>query len=191
MAESIPVMKALTGSYSISDGGFVQVPIGHIEVDNGLIYNITRSTTVLGASSSIEMQLNTGSSATLTRLEHLDINNSAGLAQVSIIELTTASTMATGSSSIIAYNKNRNSTNTITGAVFGDPTLISSTNTFIFDQYFGSTGTNAIRGEGLDSVEEQYILKSNSTYIIRMTNLSGSAGYASFKVLISEQTPST
>jgi hypothetical protein len=150
----------------------------------GKTFTSFRSTSALGASSWIDLQFNPTSTSTIFHLENVLVNHSAGICKFEVIE--TSSTITTGSSSRDALNVNRNSTKTANFELYGDPTNISSTFVKIRTIELGSTGSPLSSGHTLFCHQDGLFLSVDSTTIIRITDLSASAGYSFFEITICE-----
>ena len=109
--------------------------------------------------------------------------NAGGSTRVRIYE---GSTVSADGASVTIVNRNRNSLNTPVTTMFTGPT-VTGIGTLLVDELLagGSAGGNRTIGSSLSSFEE-YILKPDINYILRLTNVSGVAVAASFTLAFYE-----
>jgi len=190
MAESGIVLGIIQNAKDSIHSSIKVIPIEHAEIHSGKFYAASRSTSDLGASSWLDLELITPSSSVSYSHLYWDFNVSGGLGEIVFCDLSTATTYAHGASTMAAINKNRVSTNTAglsifygsTTSGFITSTMTSSQAVLLANYYEGSTGTNAGRaGAGGDMQVHEYILASNSTYVLRLWNR-GTAGAASLRL---------
>lgn len=84
-------------------------------------------------------------------------------------------TLSANGTAMVEYNKNRNSSKTATTQVLYTPTVTSVGTTVIFEDQWGS-GRKI--GGGSRGVEE-WILKQDTKYLVRFTNLTTNANFLS------------
>lgn len=157
-------------------------------IRDGKFFRVDRSTTALAASSWLDIEIDTVSTGTKLNFE---INNSAGLGEVLLIELSTSSTYGHGGLAVGSINPNRVSTYTAetlcftsgTNTAFITSTIASTQGTYLTDYYINSSGANISISPF--RAKENFILKGGTTYVLRLYNRSV-VGYASMSVLISE-----
>lgn len=187
MAESQSLLDAIQNSFSTSLDAFYIIPHEYHSLIDNESFVIYRSTTALSASSWMDIQFNVSTHVEYdTFLMLFFINNSGGFGQAQILEMSTGSSFTAGTSALAPISMNRNSTETYHFSVFSDPVDVSSTNINVLNFYFGSTGTPLNNGFQMFRTNDFIGLKQNSTYIVRMTNLSGNTGYASLELRIQE-----
>jgi len=106
-------------------------------------------------------------------------NNSGGLSEIILCDISTSSTYSHGATAVTRQNHNLLSVNTanmtvFTGssqAAFITSTMTSTQATLIDLQQRGSTGTISGRGElGGGRNQDEFILKGASTYVLRLWN---------------------
>lgn len=85
---------------------------------------------------------------------------------------------ATAGDAVVAYNRNRNSSNAATVVVTSTPTSITAGTTIIRSYHLGTGRT--FGGGSRDNHE--FILKKNTKYLIRLTNATTSANYMAVKL---------
>lgn len=189
MAESGDLLRIILNSKDATHNAYKTIEIEHAEIHAGKAFTFTKSTTALGASSWIDIQINCNSTTKGVHLKQIDVNNSGGLAQIQLFEMvsSTNSTWANSTTAVTVYNKNRNSTISNDITIGYQPTLITTTcyTATIRDYYLGSTGTNQTRGSAVETFTNETILKYGTTYVFRVTNL-GTAGYASVRAFFYE-----
>lgn len=196
MAESNVVLNILQYCKDVLAYRFVSQSPEHSEIHKGHYFQVDRSTSVLGASSWIDIQINTPSTNVVQIHCYFQLNNSGGLAEVVLCELSTSSTYSSTSvTQLNVINHNRTSTyvNNVTfftggvNTAFITSTMTSSQAKLLQNVYVGSTGTNAFGGNLLiaERCRDEFILKGNSTYIFRMYNR-GSDGSASLEAVFYE-----
>jgi hypothetical protein len=188
MAESGIILDVIQKSKDKYHYAHKTIEIEHSEIHEGDAYIIGKSTTALAASSWIDIQLNCSNTSIPVHLKSFYINNSAGFSQVALYEMisSTSSTWVNSTTVLTPINLNRNSTKTSFVSAGYQPTLISSSCYLLLaDTYVGSTGTNQANGNGQVQSDIEYVLKSGSTYVVRVTNLGG-AGYCAVRLFYYE-----
>ncbi len=189
MAESAQVLETIIKSKDITHNAYKTIEIEHAEIHSGNGYIVFKSTTILGASSWIDIQINCNSTTKYIHLKNIDANNSAGLCQVLMFAMvsSTASTWANSTTALTVFNKNKNSSNSAAVTFGYQPSLITSTCYTVIDEtYSGSTGTaSGGRAVGISANEEETLLRLGSTYVARLLNL-GPAGYATLRLFFYE-----
>jgi hypothetical protein len=188
MAESGYLRQIINDSFSTTIKGIFNITPEYAALEDNEAFLLGVNTTSLAASSWLDMQLNITSSTYDTYLMCVKASLSPGIYQYELIEASTGTTMSAGSSTITPIQSNRNCTTAPVFTAFSDPTNVSSTGNLQVENFFvGSTGSVAFGGVTYFMVEDCFLkLKYNSTYVIRMTNLSGNAGYASLSAKIHE-----
>lgn len=192
MALQNPLAQQFQNSKDATHNSWKVTDISHAEIHDGNGYEINTFTTSLGASSWIFVQMNNASTSKSVHLESINLNHSAGLARVRVFEQTTASTMATGNTSLDVIQLNRNETSNTIIEAYSNPTLVSTNSSetnLIRDYLIGSTGSNAFGGANDPHLkEDEIVFKLNTTYVVRVDDLSGDAGYNSLSLFWYEDT---
>jgi len=136
----------------------------HHEIHAGSHFNICDYDVGLGSGVEIEFIVTTPDT---TKLAHLtfSIFSSTG-ARVDIYE---GASGITGGNAVIPRNNNRSSTNTSVMTVVKDPSAITSDGTFAAG-YLAGAGRTA----GFANRENEYVLKQNETYLLRITTTASS-----------------
>ena len=158
------------------------------QIQSGKFFRVDRSTTALGASSWLDLEIDTVSTGVKLNFQ---INNSGGLGEVFLVEISTSSTYGHGGLAVGSVNPNRVSTYTAetlcftsgTNTAFMTSTVASTQGVYLADYYINSSGAN-ISVKPYE-FEDKYILKGNTTYVLRLYNRNTS-GYASISVFLSE-----
>lgn len=89
------------------------------------------------------------------------------------VQMWEAATLTAGTA-LTAYNKNRNSSTTAKATVTSTPTSITTGSVLLMEDQWGS-GKEGGGSRGL----EEFILKQNTKYLIRFTNLTANANFLS------------
>lgn len=192
MAESgraLDILEQITGAIGSTDtterDSFIFITRDHHKIHDGKYYTAKVSNSTVASSSWLELEMVTPSTAIAEIHLYIDSNFSAGMTEVVLAELSTSSTYAHGATGVTAINHNRLSTNSATMAIFYGSTnnafltsTMTSTQAVLLDnQYVGSTGTKAGRtGAGGERNQDEYVLKGNSTNIVRMYNRADANG---------------
>lgn len=181
MSESNTVMKAITGFKERVTEGVRVITTDHGLIHNHLGYSVYKASTAIAGSSWIAIQINTDSS-TYGHLKIYEAIGSDSLFQFRLIEATTASTFVTGSSALTIHNRHRVNSSSYNSVYtcYSDPTYVSSSNNNVLESFYvGSTGTNQAKLGGSRTLDVEYVLKQNSTYILRLDNLGAATGSGS------------
>jgi len=162
----------------------------HNEIHRGDVYSAYKVSSAIGASSWIDISFITPAT-TVIHLKEFGINFSGGICEVVVLESPTTMTMSTAFLS--AINRKRSSTHTSAMTIYTNSTYpIGSTATstqasIIKDILIGSTGTNSNRsGAGVMPPLLEFVLKTNTTYLIRVIDRSG-GGFGSLAAYWYEQ----
>lgn len=187
MAESNEVMKVITGARGTLTRAWVTISEDNEEVHEGNAFTISNGTTSVAASSAIYVQINTPSTSGV-HVSHMGVYSIDTLSRFTLLEATTNSTFATGTTPIIPWNKRRASTNTAQTVFFSNPTLVNSTNSSMINILssivIGSSGSQpGGKISSMVSLEDEWVLKPNTTYILEIKNIGatiGQLGYTLF-----------
>lgn len=185
------IERILLNGKDVSHNAYKTVDISHAEIHSGNYFHVRALSTTLGASSWIDLELITPSTDTGVIHLYINHNNSGGLSEVILCDLSTATTY-THSTQVVytAINHNQLSSNTANlviypggaNSAFITSTMTSSQATLIDLQQRGSTGTIAGRGDvGGGRNADEFILKGASTYVARLWNRNA-AGNATLTV---------
>lgn len=161
-----------TGSSSKRDsvtGTDITISYAHHEIHAGSTYHISYHDESLGGGGTIEFILTVSS----TKVGHLIIDASNGAE--ALFEIYEAPTSVSGGTALSERNKNRvtgDGGNTITAV--RDPTSIGSDGALLDDSIIqGGSGFFATGGSS--SERNEWVLATNTTYLIRLTNLAGTS----------------
>ena len=186
MAESGNVLSIMQKMKDITTDAIKTISVDHSEIHDGSFHQAILNTSSLGASSWLMMQINTPSSDIAEIHMFSDFNNSGGA--VEFLKIGSPTTMINGNAMVTVFNNNRKSTKVSSLVIFSNPTggSISSTATssqanIIYYYYEGSTGGNQGKNASNGRDANEWILKANSTYVYKITNL-GSAGLATLRL---------
>lgn len=195
MAESQQVLDILLSAEDTISHALTTMDISHSEIHEGYYFTSCLLTSTVAASSWLELEIVTpASTVSLTHI-YFDYNYSAGLIEFILCEISTSSTYSHGATSITPINHYRNSTNSANTKIFYGSTCnffltstATSTQAIILKNYCnGSTGTALARGiSGAVRDRDEYILKSNSTTVIRIYNRAATNGWGSISAFFYE-----
>jgi hypothetical protein len=158
----------------------------HAKIHAGKCFTAYKNNTAIGASSYIDIAFVTPAT-TKIHLKEMYINNSGGIAGITILE--SPSTMTLSTSYLIAYNRDRSSTYSpiltlsVDSTYTIDSTATSTQATVIESYYIGSTGTAPARVQQFMINSVEFDLKVSTTYILRMKDISGNGGYGTLGIL--------
>lgn len=182
MAESNEVMKVITGAKDSITGGYTIVDDDQHNTHLGRSFTASVNSTGVAANASIYVQFNSPPTTGYVHLSEVSITAIDTLVRYFILEATTSSTFTAGSTPILAWNRNRTSTNVPLATLFSNPTNVNSTNSSMINILksivLGSSGTagGGGRGASADFIDSSIILKQNSTYIFELRNIGAGAG---------------
>jgi hypothetical protein len=162
------------------------LPHNHRIMMQGGCFLASRSTVTIGASSWIDLQLTPTSTSKTFHLESIFVNHSPGICKIEILEAN-GSSMTSGTSSVSYLNKNRESTAAGNLTLYSDPTDISSSNVAVRTIIAGSTGLRIVSGSQLFCEKDGILLDPDSTYIVRLTDLTATSGYSFFEIQVCEE----
>jgi hypothetical protein len=159
-----------------SEGALVTMPYTTEQTHNGKFFFCNQYNGSIASSGNFDILLVTGSIS-----PHLGVMvDISAAATLSIYEGVTYS--ASGSA-ISSYNANRTSTNTTVQSFYNGPT-ITGTGTALMTQHYipgGSTG-NASGGTSTDFARiTEFILKTSTAYLFRVTNIAAGTAQASMQ----------
>jgi len=185
-----PLSEQFQNSKDVAHNSWKVTQVEHGEIHSGNYYTGKLSTSSIGASSWLDLELITPSTATAVVHLFSDHNNSGGMAEIILCDLSTSSTYTHGTTGVSAINHNLLSTKTANMSIFTAGTngafvtsTMTSTQATLKDRYYsGSTGTNARRGAaGGGRNQDEFVLAGASTYVLRLWNRSA-AGAATLAV---------
>lgn len=188
MAESNILLRRLTGVLSCNHEHIRSICLEQCKIMQGEFFTTVVSSSSIGGSSWVLYQINTPTSDIATyHIQEIDINNSNGFTELLMLESPT--TFTTGNNQIYTYNRNFNSTITPYYTVYNNPTGGSLSSTATSTQctkksyiYLGSTGQKHSSLPGNATLGHEMVLKHNTTYICKITNMSTDDGYFSVRV---------
>lgn len=88
------------------------------------------------------------------------------------LEIFEAPTNVTGGTLVASYNKNRYSSKTATAVIKHTPTITTPGTTLLLDLILPGGDK---KGSGIVEGFDEFIFKSNTQYLVRLTNISGGA----------------
>lgn len=174
------IMNIMNAAQERVTNGYAVINTDHANLHAHQGYSINKDSTNLAANASIYLQFNTGTSVYVHfKLYEASMTNSLG--RFSILEYTTNSTFTNGSSAVTYYNKSRVNASSYTSdlEIYADPTDVDRTSGWnILESIItGSSGTQAIRtGAWNRSLDVEWVLAQNSTYVLELTNIGPTAG---------------
>ena len=151
--------------------GQVTIPTEHHEVHEGDAYNISHLYSAVAKDAVVAVQLDTQGTHDihLKRLEAY-ITGAKGL-----LELVEAPTVTDGTTPVAIINQNRAGTPRASNArAYSDPSGISG-GTVLESRLFGGGGVGQQAPAGNRPIEVEFILRRNTTYLLRLTNQSAGA----------------
>lgn len=150
-----------------TSNSLVIISTGHFEIHEGHMYTVSRNGVIANGASRDTLIV----TANTTEWVHLVLSVvTEAEAQYMLYEGTTTS--ADGDNET-CLNRNRNSTNTASTKITYNPT-VTDVGTELTIRHWGSG--KAIPGEGRESLE--WVLKRDTKYLLRLTNLTSSDNYA-------------
>lgn len=173
----------------INHDGLVNITKQDSALLDGNLYTAFLTTASVAASSHIGIQINTSNSDVYL---NVDANNSGGLGEIFIFEISTGSTYATGTTTISAINLNFASTNTATVGLTYNPaneacltSTIASTQGYIKEHFYINSTAGITQGNMYEP--NTYRLKTGTTYVVYLLN-GAVAGAASMRLTWYEET---
>ena len=151
--------------YDEDTGAVITIESTHHEVHEGEMFHAGYSASVLNGAN-LDFQLTTGAKDTHSTWEVF----AGGLVTVSLFEAPTTS----GGTAVAAYNMHRGSPNTPQSAVVHTPTVTDTGSVALVNGRIlpGGTSPTTRVGGGIRAGAE-WILKSNTKYLLRVNNGSG------------------
>lgn len=158
--------NAITVNGSV--GALVTVDAIHRQIHIGRLFEAGHYATGIANAGTVDILIVTAINSPHVRFQI----GASGAATAQLYEDVSASANGTAVSS---FNRNRNSANTVTTTLFHTPT-ITNTGTALMLEYLpgGEASGNRTVGSTLPTFEE-WILKPATKYLVRITNVSGSA----------------
>lgn len=156
-----------TSNLSILDGAIESIDSVHAETHEGKHYTANHFYTAVADEAYADMHIRTGA----TKYAHLIIVVQAEAK--SYITFYRDSTYTTNGSAVTAFNNNDASANTTESALYYAPTGVTI-GTLLY-QDFVPAGTSPKPVGGTYVSRNEWILKLNTDYLIRVQNVSGSA----------------
>jgi len=153
-------------------GALVTIDLVHHEVHEGEFYSVSYKTadaSPLADNATLCYVITTGAKY----VHFFGLGACGGDAEV---EFTEAPTI-TGGTAMTPYNHQRYSTNTSTVTVVRDPTVNTAGTVLVNYLMPGGQGPRAVGGTGVD--RNEWILKTSTKYMLRITNRSGNTQPAS------------
>lgn len=98
------------------------------------------------------------------------------------LELIEAPTITDGSTAVVFRNRNRNSTGAATVVAYSNPTSVSAGTTIDTHYLGGGTGQGQSKSGGATSVDEEFILKAGTKYVLKATNGGVGAGICNVRL---------
>jgi len=147
----------------------------HDNIHKGLFFTGGHYIASLANDASLDLLIQNGATNT-----HMDFYESVG--GDSIIMLYEGVTFSNAGTDVTVSNHNRKSANAFIGTITHTPTITglgNQINSTVFSA--GGTGGNA-QGGSFDGFSNEFVLKENTNYLLRATNVSGQARKASMKV---------
>jgi len=163
--KTIDLDNALAESYDTRCNGVVSIPISENKINKGYIFSATKLFTGITDASSVEMIGITGDNP--ARL--LTLVKASGEME---IEYEKGTTFTDKGTSVTSVNRNETSDNTSGVNIYHTPTIDTSGTVFAEDLIPGGGQKNASIG-GESSMDFRYVVESNSTHLLRVTNSSG------------------
>ena len=191
MAESGTVLDIIQRSKDDIAYSHRTIDHEHSEIHSGKYYTAKINTSALGASSWVDMEIITPSTATAVVHLYVECVNSGGLAEIVIADLSTSSTYTHGATAVNRINRNRLSSNTAnmtvftagTNGAFLTSTMTSTQATLLDNYYLGSTGSVISAGSyARGRNKDELVLAGASTYVVRLwnRNAAGAATLAAY-----------
>jgi len=149
----------MQNSIDAVSGGLITVDFPHHEIHEGDHY-MSGGTVTLGLGGVLDVLVTTPDTTKWAHLEGLV--NSSGAANVLFYE---GATVSDNGSTALAVNRNRNSENTAAVIISTGPT-VSSPGSVLYPSLMG-VGQNS---GGLIRSEDEFILRQNTLYVIRITS---------------------
>lgn len=193
MAESNLLQKWISGCISECENNFVIQENATNEIHLSNFYTLNQNGSAIANSSYLNFQINTPTSdITTVVIKQINVNMSGGLCELLLLESPT--TFVSGNINLIFANRNFNSTKVQNFISYSNPDGACLTSTATSTQctkkayfYFSSTGSAQSRGTMPEnSITYEIVLKYNTTYIWKLTNLSGGNSYGSFRIHLYE-----
>ena len=173
------IEQILLRSKDVSHYAWKSIDISHAEIHSGNYFHARLLSTALAASSWMDLELVTPSTGTAIIHLFVNHNNSGGLSEIILCDISTSSTYSHGGTAVSSVNHNLISTKIANMSVFTassqaafiTSTMTSTQATLIDLQQRGSTGTASGRGDvGSGRNADEFVLKGASTYVIRIWN---------------------
>lgn len=173
--ENTDIIYPLTCS---TDGALVSMPYNIAATHAGKFFFSNFYNAAVASAGTIDLLVVTGATTTPHIAIMIDM---AAAATLSIYEDATASNNGTP---LTAINANRQSTKVTTASVFHTPTITGTGTTLMLNHYIaGGTTGNATGGSSNDFARiTEFLLKTSSKYLFRVTNLSASAAAGSVQL---------
>lgn len=161
----------------------------HFMIHRNKFFTASQTTSSLGASSWIDFTFMASTTYDI-HLKQIDATISGGLMEIFICEGASTGTIELVSSGTTGspFNRNRNSTIVSPISIFKNTSWSSSGNitssqvtNLISHFYIGTSESTSARVGGSESNNLEWILKSGTTYVVRVYN-QGSAGAASLRI---------
>jgi hypothetical protein len=162
----------------------IAIADAHHENEVGNMYQVGHYDAAVANTASLEILIRTGSTLSLHSVFATNVGGD------SVAYLFEAPTVTVVGTTITPINNNRNSANTAEGLFYHTPTTTAdgtplNNGTFIP----GGSGGNAVGGSAGSSIRDggEIILKPNTDYLVRITNISGAAKNISLTHLFYEE----